>query len=194
LLLSMKTQAQAIPADLASSATTFGEESPAAAAFLEKSSRKGASREFTVKVLEEAKRLRDRGLPAEPYLLKASEGLAKGTPPAKIGGALEKTRKHTKKAEALVNRPIERRGLSSSPAAKREAILNFQKALYLNQTPPRRLEKLIDSEEGPEKTKLSLEKLGKAAREISKTKREPSSPDRGPILSSPECRPGQGNT
>ena len=177
LLLSTKAQAQAIPSDLAASVPAFGEESPAAAAFLEKASRKGASRDFTVKVLEEGKRLRERGLPAEPYFLKASEGLAKGAPPARIGGALENTRKQTEQAETLVNRAIQRRDLASSPAGKREAVLNFQRALSLNQTPPRRLEKLIDEQDASGKP--SLEKLGKAAREISKTKAVFSPSDRG---------------
>src|SRR4029453_3993972 len=168
LLLSVKAMAQGIPPDLASSVNGFGEESPAAAAFLEKSTRKGAPRDFTEKVLNEAKALRDRGLPAEPYLLKASEGLAKGAPPERIGGALQKTRRQTEEAESFVNRTLQRKGLSSPPEEKRGAISNFQKALFLNQPPPRRLEKWIDAEEGPGKSKPSLDQLGKGARELEK--------------------------
>lgn len=118
-------------------------EGPALSAFLARSSASGVSDDFVLGVLQEARNLEARGIPAEPYLLKANEGLAKGIAPEKIAPALRQTRQRGESALEIVDRAVpSAAGLPS--AERRRAILQVQSAL-LNGKSPSDLEREIKS-------------------------------------------------
>src|SRR5262245_16135260 len=174
-LLPTRPRAQASLQTAAPSAEIFGEEKPFAEAFVQKATRQGADPAFITDVLGRAKQMQEQGLPVQPYFLKANEGLAKKMPPPQISSALDGTQKQTEQAKTFVDRAVERGATVPSPQAKREAILNFQRAL-LNETPPEQLQKLSD-EAGP---KVSIDQLGDSARPRSKLIPQPSEALREP--------------
>ncbi|MFO1518730.1 MAG: hypothetical protein U1F57_03555 [bacterium] len=165
--LSVAARAQTSPADLARYAEAFGEEKPFAQSFIEKAQRKGSDPRFMMEVLGQAKSMRDQGLPAEPYLLKANEGLAKGVAAPQMLPALRNTQKQTETAGDLVHRALERGAVSPSPQSQRQAVLNYQRAL-LNQVPSSALQKLSESVDPASKRKIRIDELGGAAHEFSK--------------------------
>lgn len=99
---------------------------PALGAFLQKSAQRGVDPNFVYGVLQNARELDERGLPTEPYLLKANEGLAKGIPPTQIRPALEGTRRWTERAESLVDGAQARGLVFSNPQQRRLAIQEYQ--------------------------------------------------------------------
>lgn len=112
---------------------------PALLNFLEKSGKGKSDPQLTMEVLQNANRLQEEGLPVDPYLLKANEGLAKGVAPQKIAPALVKTEKQIRTAGKWVQESDwEQRG-DFSPLQRRQIIQEYQWAL-LNGVPPSRLE------------------------------------------------------
>jgi hypothetical protein len=162
-LLSSRARTQTSPQAAVPSVETFGEEKPYAEAFVQKATQQGADPAFVTDVLGRAKQMRDQGLPVQPYFLKANEGLAKKMPPPKISSALDGTQRQTEQAKTFVDRAVERGATVPSPRAKREAILNFQRAL-LNETSSEQLQKLSEGA-GP---KVSIDQLGDSVRPRSK--------------------------
>jgi hypothetical protein len=114
--------------DLDRQAVQLQEQGPALQAFLKRSREGQVDPQFTAEVLNRAKALEDQGLPAEPYLLKANEGLAKRVPPKQMAPALEATTARTRSAAALADEAM-KRGATASPQARRQAILQFQSEL-----------------------------------------------------------------
>lgn len=114
--------------DLDRQAAQLQEQGPALQAFLKRSREGQVDPQFTAEVLGRAKALEDQGLPAEPYLLKANEGLAKRVPPKRMAPALEAATARTRSAAALADEAM-MRGATASPEARRQAILQFQSEL-----------------------------------------------------------------
>ncbi len=149
--------------EIARQAAAFGAPSPALSAFLTKSAAAGVSRDFTLEVLKEAQALEARGIPSEPYLLKANEGLAKGVPPAKLAPALRQTRQRGESAAALVDRVVPGRAADLRSPARRAAILQVQSAM-LNGKSAADLEKGLKSK--AKDGKLTWEEIGSGARSL----------------------------
>lgn len=146
---------------IARAAAALGAPSPALSAFLAKSATAGVPRDFILGVLREAQTLEARGIPSEPYLLKANEGLAKGVPPAKLEPALRQTRQRGESAAALVDRAVPDGVADLRSPARRAAILQVQSAM-LNGKSPADLEKGLRSK--AKGGKLSWEEIGSEAR------------------------------
>ncbi len=149
--------------EIAREAAALGASSPALGAFLAKSSAQGVPRDFTLGVLKEARALEARGIPSEPYLLKANEGLAKGIPPEKIAPALRQTRRRGETAAALVDRTVPGEAAEFKSPARRRAILQVQSAL-LNGSSPAELEKGLQRK--ARGGKLTWEEIGSEARSV----------------------------
>lgn len=133
-------RAQADP-EIAREAAALGEDSPALKALVEREAEDPSSRELILEAFRGAKELQSQGLPTEPYLLKANEGLAKGMSPKKILPALQESRHRMETAAAVVD-SVSPKGAGLSPQARQRAILEMQGAL-LNGVSPRQLEKAI---------------------------------------------------
>lgn len=69
--------------------------------FLKESREKNVEEKYVNKVLSESNDLQKESLPAEPYMLKATEALAKGVSPQKSLSVLGKTRDNIKLATSL---------------------------------------------------------------------------------------------
>jgi len=149
--------------EIAREAAALGAPTPALSAFLAKSQASGVPRDFTLGVLKEAQALEARGIPSEPYLLKANEGLAKGVPPAKLEPALRQTRQRGESAAALVDRSAPGQAANLRSPARRAAILQVQSAM-LNGKSPAELEKGLQSK--AKGGKLSWEEIGSEARSL----------------------------
>ncbi|MCC6272430.1 MAG: hypothetical protein IT572_03085 [Deltaproteobacteria bacterium] len=149
--------------DIAREAAALGAPNPALGAFLAKSATAGVPRDFTLEVLKEAQALEARGIPSEPYLLKANEGLAKGVPPAKLEPALRQTRQRGESAAALVDRAVPGGVADLRAPARRAAILQVQSAM-LNGKSPADLEKGLRSK--AQGGKLSWEEIDSEARSL----------------------------
>ena len=144
-------------------AAALGGEGPALRSFLARSTAQGVPRDFVLDVLKEARGLEAQGIPAEPYLLKANEGLAKGISPQKIRPALQQTQHRGETAARLVDDAVARGARVESPQSRRKANLQFQSAL-LNGVSPGELEKNIGKmEKGAGGSKISLEQIGSEA-------------------------------
>lgn len=111
--------------DLDRQAAQLQEQGPALQTFLRRSREDQVDPAFASEVLTKAKALEEQGLPAEPYLLKANEGLAKRIPPKKMEPALQNTDGQIRSAAGLADDAV-KRGASASPEARRRAILQFQ--------------------------------------------------------------------
>ncbi|MCE9625472.1 MAG: hypothetical protein K8R69_08495 [Deltaproteobacteria bacterium] len=133
-------RAQADP-ELAREAAALGTESPALKALLAREAANPSSRDLVLETLRGAKELKSQGLPPEPYLLKANEGLAKGLPPEKILPAMQESRRRTETAAGLVD-SASAKETGLSPQARQKAILEMQGAL-LNGVSPHDLEKAL---------------------------------------------------
>ena len=81
--------------EIAQEAAALGPKTPALKALL---ARQGENKDFVLETLHGARDLKAQGLPTEPYLLKANEGLAKGIPTKRILSALKDSRKRTETA------------------------------------------------------------------------------------------------
>jgi hypothetical protein len=158
---------QASSLQVAQQAALLGTESPALSAFLQRSASRGASPDFVLQVLQNAKKMQEKGLPIEPYLLKANEGLAKGVPPQKIFPALSQTQKQLELADHLVQRAVDRGAVVDSPQERQEATLRFQKAL-LNQIPSNTLERLSDRVDPRTGARVTLREIGVEASALPK--------------------------
>lgn len=150
-------------AQIAREAAALGAPSPALSAFLAKSAASGVPRDFTLGVLKEAQALEARGIPSEPYLLKANEGLAKGVPPAKLEPALRQSRQRGERAAALVDRAVPDGAADLRSPARRAAILQVQSAM-LNGKSPAELEKGLRAKAKGDK--LTWEQIGSEARSL----------------------------
>lgn len=157
------------PQDITRYTEAFGEEKTFAQGFYQKAMERQTDPQWTMEVLGRAKLMRDQGLPTQNYFLKASEGLTKRVPPTKILPALNKTQTQTESASHLVDDAISRGALVPSPQAKREAILNYQRAL-LNDVPPSTIQKLSDRLTDP-RSKIRIDQLGQSVREFPKFKK-----------------------
>lgn len=129
-------QSQATPWMIATETLQLLNSGPALPAFLQKSAQRGSEPNFVYGVLHESRQLNERGLPPEPYLLKANEGLAKGISPSQIRPALEGTRRQTEQAEVLVNEAQFRGLVFSNPQQRRLAIQEYQWGLRGFSAPP----------------------------------------------------------
>jgi hypothetical protein len=164
LALGSATRAQS-PWQVAQETAVSGDKA-ALQGFLEQSRRRGASPEFVQEVLGEARRMEARGLPSGPYLLKASEGLAKGVEPTRMRPALGETERRIQTADDLVKRAVSRGATVRSPEDRREATLRMQRAL-LNQVSPRALERLGDAMTA-KPGRVDVGQIGEAASELSR--------------------------
>jgi len=114
--------------ELAREAAPLGAESPALKALLAREAADPNSRDLVLETLRGARELKSQGLPTEPYLLKANEGLAKGLPPKKILPAMQESRRRTETAAGLVDSAFAKEA-GFSPQARLRAILEMQGAL-----------------------------------------------------------------
>ena len=135
----------ALAPGLAAAEEAPGANGSALRAFLARSSDPSVPRDFVANVLQEARDLEARGIPSEPYLLKANEGLAKGIAPAKITPVLGQTRRREEAAAAWVDRMGEG-SPEKDASARRAAILQVQAAM-LNGASVKDLEKALRSSE-----------------------------------------------
>jgi hypothetical protein len=122
------------PENLQMTASSFEEEAPQARGFLENSERVRAPLAWRESVLTDAQQLRSRGLPAAPFLLKASEGLVKRIRPEKIDPTLQQTKEQTEQAENLVTKIIPN-SPTTSIVERRRGISVVQRALVSQFSP-----------------------------------------------------------
>lgn len=151
LLMGGNARAQGGPGPwaIAAQALQITTATPALLGFLQKSGQQGADPDFVYGVLGEARRLQDRGLPPDSYLLKANEGLAKGISPAGMDPALNRTRRETEMAGSLVAEAQGRGWSFQNPGERLRTIQEFQWAL-LNQTPSSVLRRLAFETPAPQ--------------------------------------------
>lgn len=153
--------------DPARDAAEWGDDAPAARAFLEQSRAKGVSQEFVNEVLGQARDMQAKNLPVGPYFSKASEGLVKGVPPQKIRPALAATRGRIQTADGLVDRAIQKGAAPGSPEVRRAATLRMQNAM-LNQISPKALERMEDSLSANRRGRFDVDEIGRGASELSR--------------------------
>jgi len=142
----------------------FGEDKPFAQGFYQKAMERQADPQWVAEVLGRAKQMREQGLPTAPYFLKANEGLTKKVPPRKILPALNKTQRQTQSADRLVKQAVSRGATVPSPQSKRQAILDYQRALW-NKVPVNKLKALSQGID-PRTRPVGINQLGKAANDL----------------------------
>lgn len=113
----------------------LGEASPALGAFLSRAQQGGVEAKFRDHVILEAQDIQRRGMPAEPYLLKANEGLAKRVGVTQMSSALKRTRGQTVEAARWVDQEIVRGAGVTSPRDRLETIQVYQSVLATGGTP-----------------------------------------------------------
>ncbi len=148
------------------------QDKPALASFLQQSQSRGAPPEFVQEVLGEARSLQERGIPAEPFLTKASEGLVKGMSPERIRPAIHKTRQQLEQGDQWVNRAVAAGATMPSPEERRSAISQYQKALMVG-VGPAALNNLEKRGKGP----WQVSSLARRARNLSLKKYNNLPPD-----------------
>jgi hypothetical protein len=127
-------------------AAQLQEQGPALQAFLKRSREGQVDPAFASEVLSRAKALEDQGLPTEPYLLKANEGLAKKVGAKRMAPALDQTVSRTRNAAAIVDKSTP--GVSAD--SRRRAILQVQSGLMSGRSEAE-LEKTLRSHVKPSK-------------------------------------------
>jgi hypothetical protein len=111
------------------------EESPALQALLHRQEKGEASKEFVSQVVHEAEGLRSKGLPAEPFLLKANEGIAKQASPKKISKALNRSKVQTELAGELFQKVEKKEGGQIDRQKREKEIQYFQRELMIGKKP-----------------------------------------------------------
>lgn len=180
--------AQATPWGIAQEVAGLYTGGPALTSFLQQSTARNTDPAVTYQVLKNARRLQARGLPTEPYLLKANEGLAKGVSPQRLKLGLGRTQRQTEMAGRLVDRAIARGAVVDSPQARRKTVQEFQWAL-LNQTSPRDLVRMTDQLTPGMGKRGNLSQIGKSVRAYtlkSPSKRFRGKPEKDLLLKGPQ--------
>ena len=165
-------------AEVESQAAGLQEQGPALQAFMQRSRQGQVDPAFASEVLRGAKALEDQGLPAEPYLLKANEGLAKRVAPPKILPALGETGTRIRSAAELIDGTVAR-GASATPESRRQAILQLQSAL-MSGRPRGELEKALRSgltkDSKPSLSELTADATGLGKSSKAKAPKAPDQP------------------
>ncbi len=116
-------------------AQTDLQSSPAFQALVQRRDRGEVPANFVSEVEKEAGQLQAKGLPVEPYLLKANEGIAKRVPPKKIYPALKTSKQQTEIAGELFEKAAEKEGFQGNSKNREEGILRVQRELMTGKKP-----------------------------------------------------------